>query len=43
MTDLFSKKEGLTDEEALFKMCLIYSGMKQKTKEEGKYKTEENK
>lgn len=43
MTDIFSKKEGLSEEDSILKMCLIYQGMKQKAKEEAKWRTEENK
>ena len=41
MTELFSKKDP-TDEEQIFKSAILFLGMKNKIKEESKYRTPEN-
>ena len=43
MADLFNKKEGLSAEDYILKYSLIYLGMKAKAKDEGKFRTDENK
>ena len=42
MTELFLKKDNVTDEDQVFRSAIIFLGMKQKIKEDSKFRTPDN-
>jgi uncharacterized membrane protein len=42
MTDLFAKKDNVSDEDQIFRSAIIFLGLKSKVKEDAKFRTPEN-
>lgn len=42
MTELFLKKDNISDEDQIFRSAIIFLGMKQKIKEDAKFRTPDN-